>query len=165
MAHFVWENGPTHGPPHTKWAPPESLSDPGTFARTIAARLRSVSLCGRGNSERVVYYERRRNPAHRSLAALKDLSLGAHPGGAGGDAVTTKSSPNLPCQVGCLTVTSGAQVRLTGLALGTGAAAHHGRSIHPANGINPALPLCGVGGVRSVPCGRARDPRDVCALA
>jgi hypothetical protein len=47
VAHFVWENGPTHGPPPTKPVPPQSLSDHRTFVCQIVAQVGSVVLCGR----------------------------------------------------------------------------------------------------------------------
>lgn len=37
QAHFVWEKGHMHGPPHTKRVPPQRLSDTLTYARTTAA--------------------------------------------------------------------------------------------------------------------------------
>ena len=46
-AQFVWENGPTHGPPHTKPPPWESRSRHRTFAHHFRAQLRPVVLCGR----------------------------------------------------------------------------------------------------------------------
>lgn len=84
VAHFVWARGSTHGPPHTKWAPRQPGPDPGTFARTIAARSRSVVLCGR------------REPGHLWW-----------PG-------SPLVGPFLPCQAGRLSVTGGAQVPSVG---------------------------------------------------
>ncbi len=44
VAHFVWENGPTHGPPHTEPGPPQSLSDHGTFVCQIAGQATPEDL-------------------------------------------------------------------------------------------------------------------------
>ena len=46
-AQFVWENGPTHGPPHTEPPPWESRPHHRTFAHHLRAQLRPVVLCGR----------------------------------------------------------------------------------------------------------------------
>ncbi|KAB8226783.1 uncharacterized protein BDW43DRAFT_317593 [Aspergillus alliaceus] len=48
VAHFVWENRPTHGPPHTKTVPPQQLSDTPPFARTLRTQRWSVVLRGKG---------------------------------------------------------------------------------------------------------------------
>ena len=47
VAHFVWGIDRVHGPPHTKPVPPESTSDTGTFAQTLAHQAMSVVLCRR----------------------------------------------------------------------------------------------------------------------
>ncbi len=44
VAHFVWENGPMHGPPHTEPVPPQSLSDHGTFVCQIAGQATPEDL-------------------------------------------------------------------------------------------------------------------------
>lgn len=48
VAHFVWENRPTHGPPHTKTVPPQQLPDTPSFAHTLRAQRWSVVLRGKG---------------------------------------------------------------------------------------------------------------------
>jgi hypothetical protein len=148
VAHFVWETRPTHGPPHTKWVPHGSLSDPGTFARTIAARSGSVVLCGSR--------ARRRDGDGRRPSTL----------GGPGDRHRPASLAILPCQVGCLTVTDGARVRPPDPTPGMGAAAHPSSSLPPAAGRELlALQPWGVRVLLSCParpvlCGQP-DHRDV----
>ena len=46
VAHFVWENRPAHGPPHTKRPPRERPPDPGAPEPATGGRRWSESICG-----------------------------------------------------------------------------------------------------------------------
>ena len=46
VAHFVWENRPVHGPPHTKRPPRQRPPDPGATEPATGGRRWSESICG-----------------------------------------------------------------------------------------------------------------------
>ena len=46
VAHFVWENRPAHGPPHTKRPPRGRPPDPGAAEFATGGRRWSESICG-----------------------------------------------------------------------------------------------------------------------
>jgi hypothetical protein len=87
VAHFVWQNRPTHGPPHTNWGPWHPARDRRTLARQWGVRRGSESICeGEGREP-----PKRGNPSHEPAHSPSGFFL-------------------LPCQAGCLTATVGTLV-------------------------------------------------------
>lgn len=87
MAHFVWQDRPTHGPPHTNWVPCHPARDRRALARQWGVQRGSESICeGEGREP-----PKRGNPSHEPTHSPSGFFL-------------------LPCQAGCLTATVGTLV-------------------------------------------------------
>ena len=124
VAHFVWENRPTHGPPHTKRPPRKRPLDPGATEPATGGRRWSESICGSEDGRGPL-------PPRRGLESTptqdghspvlpspcsSDARKGAYPPGyrrePSSDWAAWISGARffflLPCQAGCLSVTGGA---------------------------------------------------------
>jgi hypothetical protein len=87
VAHFVWQNRPTHGPPHTNWAPCHPARDRRTLARQWGVQRGPESICeGEGRES-----PQPGNPSHEPAHSPSGFFL-------------------LPCQAGCLAATVGTLV-------------------------------------------------------
>ena len=71
VAHFVWENRPTHGPPHTKRPPRKRPLDPGATEPATGGRRWSESICGSEDGRGPL-------PPRRGLESTP-TQLGIHP--------------------------------------------------------------------------------------
>ena len=124
VAHFVWENRPVHGPPHTKRPPRQRPPDPGATEPATGGRRGSESICGSEDGRGPL-------PPRRGLESTP-TQLGIHPSSplpvrrTLGRALTLRGTAGslrrtglrgfrapvsfslLPCQAGCLSVTGGA---------------------------------------------------------
>ena len=124
VAHFVWENRPTHGPPHTKRPPRQRPPDPGATEPATGGRRWSESICGSEDGRGPL-------PPRRGLESTP-TQLGIHPSSPlpvrrtlgrvlilrgnrrepSSDWAAWISGARffflLPCQAGCLSVTGGA---------------------------------------------------------
>ena len=123
VAHFVWENRPVHGPPHTKRPPRQRPPDPGATEPATGGRRWSESICGSEDGRGPL-------PPRRGLESTptqdghspvlpspcsSDARKGAYPPGYRREpssdwAAWISGGPSflLPCQAGCLSVTGGA---------------------------------------------------------
>ena len=124
VAHFVWENRPVHGPPHTKRPPRERPPDPAATEPATGGRRWSESICGSEDGRGPL-------PPRRGLESTP-TQLGIHPSSPlpvrrtlgrvlilrgnrrepSSDWAAWISGARffflLPCQAGCLSVTGGA---------------------------------------------------------
>ena len=71
VAHFVWENRPVHGPPHTKRPPRQRPPDPGATEPATGGRRWSESICGSEDGRGPL-------PPRRGLESTP-TQLGIHP--------------------------------------------------------------------------------------
>ena len=71
VAHFVWENRPVHGPPHTKRPPRQRPPDPGATEPATGGRRGSESICGSEDGRGPL-------PPRRGLESTP-TQLGIHP--------------------------------------------------------------------------------------
>ena len=71
VAHFVWENRPAHGPPHTKRPPRGRPPDPGAAEFATGGRRWSESICGSEDGRGPL-------PPRRGLESTP-TQLGIHP--------------------------------------------------------------------------------------
>ena len=119
VAHFVWENRPTHGPPHTKRPPRQRPPDPGATEPATGGRRWSESICGSEDGRGPLPPRRGlestptqlvNTPPFRCLLG-RALILRGTAGSlrrAGLAWISGRPFLLLPCQAGCLSVTGGA---------------------------------------------------------
>ena len=159
VAHFVWENRPVHGPPHTKRPPRQRPPDPGATEPATGGRRWSESICGSEDGRGPL-------PPRRGLESTP-TQLGHHPSaplaarkGAYPPGYRREPSSDwaawisgarffflLPCQAGCLSVTGGAlgSLRAWPPPRERGHVAHRSRVADPPRAAFTGLITLGVG--------------------